>query len=71
MKTTQLERDPFARATMMRQTVPIQDRKSCAWCGQQAKYRYRWESDGIMNRAPQWDSLRQFCSVGCCRSFSS
>lgn len=70
MKTTQLERDPFARATMVRYTVPKWDRKGCAWCGQPAKYRYRWESDGLYSRAPQWDSLSQFCSISCHRSYN-
>jgi hypothetical protein len=66
---TQLQRDPFARATLERTTVRKVDRVPCRWCGSAAgKYRYCWASDSGSYR-PMVDRLPGFCSVSCWRAF--
>lgn len=47
----QISRDPFARETLTRQRLDKGERQGhgCRWCGQQAKWRYRVESDGGRN----------------------
>ncbi len=61
---TQINRDPFARMTLMRQKLTTQC--ECAWCGQPARFNYYWESD--CSRGPQ-GQLKPFCSVGCFRTY--
>lgn len=65
---TQIQRDPFSRATLYRELVPPEERKSCAWCGQPARFRYGWQEDAINTRTPYMP--RQFCSVSCWRAYS-
>ena len=61
---TQLQRDPFTRATLMRD--PAQP-GPCGECGRQGRrWRYQWESDG---RAPLRVTAISFCSVGCFRAY--
>jgi len=67
--TTQIERDPFARATLIRETIPKQFRGSCKWCGQPAKFRYSWEPDGVHVRVRFMNE--EFCSVSCYRAYAS
>ena len=70
LRYSALQRDPFARATLMRETDSA-TRDTCAFCGQSpAKYRYGWDSDGNP-RAWRASGRHQFCSVGCWRSFTS
>lgn len=70
----QLQRDPFARATFVRFTVPKverQDGVTCRWCGSSpAKFRYAWDGDGLRSHALD-NAYRngRFCSVGCFRTF--
>lgn len=63
-----IERDSFARATLVRRTMrrPARraDQLACAWCGRMAKFQYRWESDVGPGRA-QWS--KPFCGVRCLR----
>jgi len=68
----QLERDPFARATLVKESPQPVD---CAWCGgrdgQGRCYVYRWESDGQMGSVhPRYTTLRRFCSKACWESYS-
>jgi hypothetical protein len=60
----QIARDPFARSTLMRELVPKVERNPCVWCGQPAKFIYRWESDSVHVRFYTGYS-KQFCSRGC------
>ncbi len=66
-KQVQINRDPFARVSLMREKASGE----CAWCGQPARFAYHWEDDSRtfpdIGRARE----RVFCSVGCYRSFSS
>jgi hypothetical protein len=65
---TQLDRDPFARSTLLRQTLPPEDREPCAWCGSRpGRFVYYWESD------TGWRPmrLRGFCGVTCWRSYTT
>jgi ribosomal protein L37E len=76
--SVQIDRNPLARATLMR-TVSVGRRRSlhergvtCRWCGQGADrtlYAYAWEADSIMRS--RVDYLGPFCSVGCYRSFAA
>lgn len=67
-----LQRDPFARANLERESHPGQGR-SCTWCGQSRRtlYSYAWQSDTFhpldhLERAP----AKLFCSVGCWRAYN-
>jgi len=68
--TTQIERDPFARATLMRKTVPKDCRGECDWCGQPAKYQYFWVLDSAL-RPPKYVGRNQFCSKSCYKAYAS
>lgn len=68
--STQLTRDPFARATLMRRLVPKHDRKDCTECGQQAKFYYHWEQDSMYGRMFT-ATAQQFCSVSCARGYGA
>ena len=63
--STQIARDPFARATLMRVKAPGE----CRWCGQPGRWSYRWESDGILPCSASYSG--PFCSIGCYRTFYS
>ena len=67
---TQLRRDPFARATLMRQLQSHRsDCRSCDWCGQLTTlYKYWWEGDDASSGGPS--ILPQaFCSVACWQAY--
>ncbi len=65
-----ITRDPFARVELHRETVKrvyvSTNRFVCAWCGQPAKYCYRYEADS--GRSADWS--RPFCGVDCFRSYT-
>ena len=68
MHTTPISRDPFSRTTMMRETVPAEDRGPCDWCGRPAaRFRYYTEDDSA-RRA--WHGGHRFCGIGCFRSYA-
>jgi hypothetical protein len=60
----QIERDPFARTTLTRQTVPA-DGETCAWCGgvrpNARLYAFVTEHDGGRKAAHRG----RFCSRSC------
>lgn len=64
----QIDRDPFARATLVRRTMrrprAAADQLQCAWCSRMAKFQYRWEADAAPGRA---DWSKPFCCVQCYR----
>ena len=61
----QLRRDPFARETLMRETVPVEYRKACAYCGSRAgRFVYWHEADSIRGNVPRGER-RAFCGVAC------
>ena len=78
--TTQIAHDPFARASLMRETHYRMDGTTCAWCGGVSKARsgyaprlfhYFWEDDS--GRKPFFSQPRNnelFCSVSCFRTYS-
>lgn len=65
----QIQRDPFARATLERTTVARTG--NCKWCGMRRPggrlFRYRWQPDGISQRS-DWDE-GAYCQVSCYRAF--
>ena len=64
-----LQRDPFARATLLRDIVLHAGYKPCKWCGNpRGRFMYKWETDSIYTRS-EWDGL--YCSVGCYRTYNS
>lgn len=65
----QINRDPFARASLMRVTLEKVDRRDCSWCGQPARFRYFWEGDASRSRPPTGYHDPQFCSIGCWRTY--
>lgn len=69
MKRIQIERDPFARATLIRTVVPSAYRSSCCHCGRDgARFCYAWESDGVYRTIRRaWS--RAFCGIGCFRTY--
>lgn len=61
--TAQISRDPFARTTLVRETVQCNDR--CAWCGSRRKtgmFRYGTQRDD--RGGTNWHA-GLFCSKGC------
>lgn len=67
---TQINRDPFARASLMRRKDP----GPCRWCGQRGRFAYGWDEDqwhlgGVNEKRPHFEG--PFCSVGCYRTFFS
>ncbi len=69
MKTqeaVQINRDPFARASLMRSKNHGRD--SCRWCDRPGRFNYGWEEDGLYTR-PHYEG--PFCSVRCYRVFFS
>lgn len=73
MKRTEIRRDPFARATLVRALVPKYARKECPWCGwREGKFRYAWESDDDPSgrRVSRiLDGQDGFCSVDCWEAY--
>lgn len=67
MPMTMLRRDPFARQELFRETVPVEKRRDCDWCGSaQGRFTYYWESDwGRQARIPG-----RFCGISCMRAFN-
>lgn len=66
MNAVSINRDPFGRASLMRERVT--DKCECAWCGQTAKFRYYWEGDSVQRR--RYVDAKPFCSVGCWRDYN-
>ena len=71
MDTTrvQINRDPFARITLTRETVEKEFRCSCSWCGsREGKFIYWIERDSAYyNR--DYPLAGEFCSVSCARTY--
>jgi hypothetical protein len=66
---TPLSRDPFARTTLVRDTVVKIRRTSCAWCGlRPGRFTYTVEGDGVTHLRPR--TTTAYCSVACYRSNS-
>lgn len=66
MAIVAINRDPFARETIIRETVSPP--RECAWCGsERGRFRYGSEPDGTLQR--RYLSEEVFCSVGCWRSW--
>ena len=66
----QIKRNSFSRITLYRDLYhPILGLKhvNCKWCGQDAKFMYGWEQDGLRQK-PYWQG--PFCSVGCYRTYT-
>jgi hypothetical protein len=64
MNHVQINRDPFARASLMRKRGQMD---SCRWCGRPGKFYYVWERDSV----GRYDSryAGPFCSVECYRIY--
>lgn len=60
-----LSRNPFARHTVIRETVKKHERKECKNCNQQGKYRYGVDPDSGSKHFLQGT----FCSKSCCESY--
>lgn len=68
MPFTELRHDPFARGSIVRETIEKHERGKCRYCGQPARFRYGWMHDDD----PRPSRVRlegQFCSIGCYISF--
>lgn len=78
-RAVQINRDPFARATLMRHVFARGITPDpCRWCGQpKGKFIYFWLPDdkGSQYAAQQiqhgYQNNLVFCSVGCWRSHNS
>jgi hypothetical protein len=65
-KSVQINRDPFARASLMRRKV--EKPGECTYCCQPARFEYAWEGDGVRyGGGLGWS--RPFCSVSCYRNY--
>ena len=62
----QINRDPFARATLVRRTVRVT--RTCLWCGQHGRFEYGWNGDA--QPASRTYFQGPFCSVGCYRTYT-
>jgi hypothetical protein len=63
----QLRRDPFARATLMREKCGRHD--TCTWCGNPARWIYYWESDSLRTVPRFKEDARPFCSISCWETY--
>lgn len=66
---TTVQRDPFARTELRRETVTNNGHpQHCQWCGQQRArlYRYGTETDG--GRFLGW-ATGLFCNLGCFKAY--
>jgi hypothetical protein len=73
-----INRDPFARETLVRRTAdyprimaPGRCLPGCAWCGQfprQRGYQYGAMRDSILGTRVSWDP-HVYCCIGCFRAF--
>jgi hypothetical protein len=76
----QISRDPFARVTLFRETVPANPSGGCAWCsglrfrnaikGPAYLFRYYTEPDGSARRS-YLAGGRSFCSIECARAYNN
>ena len=64
--TVQLQRDPFARSTLMRDKA--RDGRCDACARQGRRWRYYWEDDRVRPAHASPQRERAFCSTGCFRS---
>ncbi len=65
----QINRDPFARRTLVRDIVLRAGYKGCQWCGRErSRFLYCWVPDGVITRPVAWQG--PFCSVGCYRIYT-
>ena len=64
-KRVQINRDPFSRASLMREKTGKHE--PCKWCGQMGDSFYGWEDDS--GRPARADG--PFCSVSCYRAYTS
>jgi hypothetical protein len=70
----QIRRDPFARASLFRESIQNQDLSySCHWCGQQKRtlYAYAWVDDSRNDPSSLYPITDYFCSVECCEAYST
>jgi hypothetical protein len=67
---TEICRDPFARETLVR--VRVKGNHTCKWCGQNARFLYRWIPDSVRacNFSANSDP-HKFCSVLCFRAYGN
>lgn len=68
--TVQLRRDPFARATLMRELRAHRNPSGslcCAECGTTGRtlYIYYWEPDSVADRTWWRRDLKAVCCIGC------
>lgn len=68
MAIATLQRDPYARADLCRQSE--RGAHECRWCGARltCAYRYAWVGDTQHSARVQWSPT--FCSVGCYRAYT-
>lgn len=65
MAKVQLQRDPYARQTLVRVTA---DDGECDYCGRQGRrWVYAWEDDSCRLTGRR-QRLHAYCSVGCYRA---
>lgn len=66
MAITQIRHDPFARGSVIRETVIARYRSECAWCGSRpGKFRYGWSRDDSSFRDYDAFDTKAFCSISC------
>lgn len=67
MARTSVNRNPFAREELVRQSYSGHDRRECAWCGQKNRtmYTYEVETDG----GRRCGESRQVCNINCYNAF--
>lgn len=64
----QINRDSFARASLMRRVLTANNRGACKWCGQPgSKYEYAWVADSIFSNRAVFRG--PFCGVSCYRTY--
>ena len=68
---TEICRDPFSRASLVRFNAPKNKPHTCGWCGQNARFIYAWVSDSIRAmQSPNPLTNKTFCGVECFRAYS-
>lgn len=70
MSVTPVRRERFARASLMRQSIPNDANNPCPWCGARPRTltTYWWQQDSA-NPLRIKGGYRWFCDLACHRAF--
>lgn len=63
----QITRDPYSSTTLLRELIPVEDRRECPECTRTGRFRYYWQADGLRGNS-DCHKGRGFCCRACWES---